>query len=265
MQRRQELERLCADRKSGAATLTRKAARLLVRMVKSGVDPPTLVAAAERLSGAHPAMAPLWHLMQLTRQHAAMPRHLVLALRQFAADMDAHIQSAVTHTAEWLPEGVVLTHSFSSLVFRALVQAHRQGKGERIVCTASHPGSEGVGMAKALMREGVAVTLVADLQAFAWLPRCAVLLVGADALCLDGLVHKVGTRPLAMMAKQSGVPFWSVATSEKCLPLPWREEMKGKAPPVAKIGVAQDRTLYDLTEWQLVAGVIDEEGVKIQG
>lgn len=259
----QALERLCADRKSGAATLTRKAVRLLARMVKSGIDPLTLTSAVERLSGSHPAMAPLWHLTQLVRQHMTMPSQLVPVLRQFFADMNAHTQAAITCAAEWLPQGMILTHSFSSLVFRALVQACQKGKRIQVVCTASHPGGEGVILAKALAKEGIAVTLVADLQAFAWLPCCVVFLVGADALCVDGLVHKVGTRPLAMTAKQRGVPLWSVATSEKHLPLPWHERMKGEALPVAKISVAQDRTLYDLTEWALVTGVITEEGVKI--
>lgn len=48
--------------------------------------------------------------------------------------------------------------------------------------------------------------LVPDLQAFSWLMRCKVFLVGADAWCEDGLVHKVGTKHLAVVANQAGVP-----------------------------------------------------------
>jgi translation initiation factor 2B subunit (eIF-2B alpha/beta/delta family) len=253
------LQRLCADRRSGAATLTRKTARWFIRL--AGWQPTSvLLTAADQLCQAHPAMAPLWHLSQLVRQHAETPDRLRRALKEFIADMHAHEELAITHAADRLPEGMVLTHSFSSLVFRSLVRAHRQGKRMRVICTASLPGGEGVTLAKALQREGMEVLLVADLQAFAWLRESNLLLIGADALCLDGLVHKVGTRPLAYFARAVGVPVWSVATSEKRLPLSWSEAMRGEAPPLTKQPLPQDPTLYDLTEWSLITAIITEQG-----
>ncbi|MFA0732465.1 MAG: hypothetical protein LKKZDAJK_000300 [Candidatus Fervidibacter sp.] len=253
------LRRLCADRRSGAATLTRKAARWFLRL--AGQQPTSvLLTAADQLCQAHPAMAPLWHLSQLVHQHAETPDRLRRALKKFIADMHAHEELAIAHAADRLPEGTVLTHSFSSLVFRSLVRAHRQGKRMRVICTASLPGGEGIALAKALQREGMEVLLVADLQAFAWLRGSNLLLVGADALCLDGLVHKVGTSPLAYFACAVGVPVWSVATSEKRLPLSWSEAMRGEAPPLTKQPLPQDPTLYDLTEWSLITAVITEQG-----
>lgn len=258
----QVLERLCTDRKSGAVVLAKRAAGLLVWMAQEGMEVSALIATAERLFSAHPGMALLWHLVKTVRQNAEQPRAIPKALQQFVAEMEAHVQDAIAKAAYWLPKGCVLTHSFSSLVLRALTLAHQQGKNLQVVCTASHPGGEGIRLAKALAREGVAVTLVADLQAFTWLPKCQVMLVGADALCWDGLVHKVGTRPLAVAAKQVRVPVWSVATSEKRLPLHWNDAMKGYAPPIVKFLIPQDLTLYDLTEWQLVEAVITEHGIQ---
>jgi len=253
------LRRLCADRRSGAATLTRKAARWFLRL--AGQQPTSvLLTAADQLCQAHPAMAPLWHLSQLVHQHAETPDRLRRALKKFIADMHAHEELAIAHAADRLPEGTVLTHSFSSLVFRSLVRAHRQGKRMRVICTASLPGGEGIALAKALQREGMEVLLVADLQALAWLRGSNLLLVGADALCLDGLVHKVGTSPLAYFACAVGVPVWSVATSEKRLPLSWSEAMRGEALPLTKQSLPQDPTLYDLTEWSLITAVITEQG-----
>jgi hypothetical protein len=37
--------------------------------------------------------------------------------------------------------------------------------------------------------------------------------------------------------------------------------MKGEAPLISRLTIAQDRTLYDLTEWSLVTGIIDEFGI----
>ncbi|GBC99900.1 Methylthioribose-1-phosphate isomerase [bacterium HR17] len=253
------LQRLCDDRRSGASTLTRKAAHLFARIAKQ-VTPFDLIAAAERLHRAHPAMAPLWHLKNLVAASAEHPDQLGRALRDFVAALIAHEEAAVSHAAAWLPDGTVLTHSFSSLVFRALVHAHRSGKRIRVICPIALPGGEGRLLAQRVRRAGGNVLLVADLQAFAWLPQCSAMVIGADALCPDGLVHKVGTRPLAHAARQAGVPVWSIATSEKGLPLPWHEPMRGVAPPIAPLSIPQDRTLYDLTEWALITGVITEAG-----
>ncbi len=256
------LKEICADRKSGATELAKRAVRLLKSMERQKAPFENLVTAAEQIAAAHPAMAPLWHIAQLVReQKLDQSQQLSKRLRQFLEDMERHAQQAVNVAVEWLPEGVVPVHSFSSLVFRALTAAHKRGKRVKVVCTVALPGGEGVALAKALKRNGVPVTLVADLHAFAWLPRCDLFLVGADAWCLDGLVHKVGTHPLAWFARHLGVPVWSLGTTEKRLPLRWRETMKGQAPPLAPSSIAQDRTLYDLTEWSLVAGIISEEGV----
>ncbi|MEZ8217406.1 translation initiation factor eIF-2B subunit delta [Candidatus Fervidibacteria bacterium JGI MDM2 SSWTFF-3-K9] len=255
------LTKICSDRKSGAAVLTRKAVRLLAQMVRQGVKPTKLVEAAQKIADAHPAMAPLWHLSQLTSEFAQQPPKLLPSLKQFLADLETHTEAAISHAAEWLPEGRILTHSFSSLVFRAFVQANRKGKKLEVICTVSLPGGEGIALAKSLAKSKVPVMLVPDLQAFSWLMRCKVFLVGADAWCEDGLVHKVGTKHLAVVANQAGVPVWSVGTSEKRLPLGWDERMKGDAPPISRLPIAQDRTLYDLTEWSLVTGVIDENEV----
>lgn len=261
MEWQKTLRRICSDRRSSAVALTKKSARLLAQMAKSKVEAAKLVEAAEQVSKAHPAMASLWHLARLTRENAESPKGLISALGQFLADMEAHAKAAIAHASEWLPEGRILTHSFSSLVFRSILQASRNGKRLEVVCTASFPGGEGIALARALVKAHVPVTLVADLQAFSWLMQCQLMFVGADAWCEDGLVHKVGTWCLASAANQMGVPVWSVGTSEKRLPLPWNEQMKGEASPIARYPVPQDRTLYDLTEWELVTGIVDETGV----
>ncbi|MEZ8220387.1 translation initiation factor eIF-2B subunit delta [Candidatus Fervidibacteria bacterium JGI MDM2 JNZ-1-D12] len=261
MEWQKALERICSDRKSSAITLTKKSAKLLAQMAESGVKAAKLVKAAEQIFNAHPAMASLWHLAQLTREYAGNLKVLSSALEQFLADMEAHTKTSISHASEWLPEGKILTHSFSSLVFQSLIHASRKGKKFEVVCTASFPGGEGIALAKALVKANVPVTLVADLQAFAWLMQCELLFVGSDAWCEDGLVHKVGTWWLASAANQMGVPVWSIGTSEKRLPMRWSERMKGEAPPVARYPIPQDQTLYDLTEWELVTGIIDETGI----
>lgn len=261
---RTTLERICGDRRTGATGLTVKAVRLLVRMVKGGADPEAFKDAAQRIADAHPAMAPLWHLARLTRRFAHDPDKFTAVLSQFLADLNTHGDAAIAHAAKWLPEGTIFTHSFSSLVHQTFLTAFRGGKRFKVVCTASYPGGEGIALAGGLQREGIPVLLVPDLQAFEWLPRCDVFFIGADALCRDGLVHKVGTKALAEFASRAGVPLWVIATSEKRLPLHWRPRMTGQASPLTKASIPQDTTLYDLTGWAFIAGLVTEKGVEIK-
>lgn len=261
---RRNLERICADRKSGAFALTKKTARLLAQMARSGVKPTKLIEAAEKVANAHSAMAPLWHLARLTKEIYEHRQKLIFGLDNFLAEVEAHTRAAIAHATEWVPEGRVITHSFSSLVFRTIVQAFQKGKKLEVVCTVSLPGGEGIALAKSLAKANVPVMLVADLQAFRWLSQCKLFLIGADAWCEDGVVHKVGTRYLASIARQVGVPVWSVGTSEKRLPIHWHERMKGEAPLITRSPIPQDRTLYDLTEWSFMSGIIDEVGIHLR-
>ncbi len=260
----ERLKRLCANRRSGATELTRAAVRLLKDMEEQRVSFAKIVAAADQLAAAHPAMAPLWHIGQLAREGKThRPHRLREKLQEFLKGMEQHTQAAVQHAAAWLPEGRILTHSFSSLVFRTIVAAHQQGKKVQVICTVSLPGGEGIRLAKRLATIGVPVLLVADLHAFHHLLRCDLFLVGSDAWCLDGLIHKVGTYPLASFAKWVGVPVWSLGTREKELPLHWQETMWGRAPLLVPSPLPQDCTLYDLTEWKFVTGIINEDGVRL--
>ncbi len=261
MEWQKALKRICSDRKSSAFVLTRKSAQLLAQMAKNKVGAKRLIEAAEQIFNAHPAMASLWHLAELTRKCARNPRRLLSLLKQFLADMEANAEASISHACDWLPEGKILTHSFSSLVLQSLIGANRKGKKLEVICTTSFPGGEGVALAKALAKANVPVTLVSDLQAFVWLMQCELVFVGADAWCEDGLVHKIGTWCLASAANQMGVPVWSIGTSEKRLPMRWNERMKGEAPPIVRYPIPQDRTLYDLTEWELVTGIVDETGI----
>ncbi len=261
MEWQKALRRICSDRKSSAFVLTKKSVRLLARMAKSGIGATKLVKVAEKIFNAHPAMASVWHIAQITHKLAGSPKNLISALEQFLADMEAHAKASISHASDWLPEGKILTHSFSSLVFQSLICASQKEKRFEVICTASFPGGEGILLARELVKAGIKVNLVSDLQSFVWLTQCQAMLIGADAWCEDGVVHKVGTRILALFSRQWGLPVWSIGTSEKRLPVRWSERMKGEAPLLVRDAISQDRTLYDLTDWELITGVIDEFGV----
>ncbi len=254
-----QLNRLISDRCRGAVPLTAATARLLMSMERRGVSLDRIRSAVRSVQKAHRSMAPLWHL---SRTVAASRRETVKGhLIEFLSLLKQQSDQAVRRLAQELLSGTVMTHSFSSLVFRGLVEAKRLGRKVRVICTESRPGSEGVKLAGLLTEAGLPVTLVPDVQFFRWIGECQLILLGADALLPDGLVHKVGTYLLACEARRRRVPVWSVATSLKWMPVRWQLPMIGVACRIAPEPIRQDLSLYDLTPWHLISRVILEDRI----
>lgn len=62
------------------------------------------------------------------------------------------------------------------------------------------------------------MSLVDDATAIEAAGYADLALVGADMLTNRGLINKMGTRPMAMVAHKAGVPFYTLCGSEKFLP-----------------------------------------------
>lgn len=231
------IRRAASDRRSGAAEVAARAAEGLALM-EGKLE---VARAARRLLRAQPAMAPVWRLLAAATSagdHRAAARRFRDALR---AETEA-----VARAAEWaIPRrAVVLTHSSSSNVLAA-IRANRR-RIARVVCTASLPGGEGRSLARRLEREGIAAEVVADAAIAEASGRATVALVGADAVTEDTAVNKVGTRLVALAARDAGIPCYVLAGTSKLLP--------------ARIWGAVDSPMYEETPLALLDAVITERG-----
>jgi translation initiation factor eIF-2B subunit delta len=220
---------------SGAAALTARAADLLAEGLERG-GPAALedLPAALREAGrCHPAFGSLWRLAdraarvheKATREGASPAEALqrvVKALRAFAADLHAAGLKVAEAGAELVPDGaLVATYSRSSAVEGALLEARRHGRRFRVLLSEARPALEGLDLARALCAAGVECVLAADAMLPMLLARAQVLLIGADAVTPSGLVHKAGTYPLLLAARELGVPAYALAARAKFLdPLP---------------------------------------------
>ncbi|KAF8071226.1 SAD2 [Scenedesmus sp. PABB004] len=93
-------------------------------------------------------------------------------------------------------------------------------RGVSVVVCEARPLCEGVSMARRLAAAGLAVTLITDAQAGAFMDEVDLVLLGADGVTPGGVVNKVGSRLLALAAKASGVPVVAVTDSLKISPGP---------------------------------------------
>ena len=159
-----------------------------------------------------------------------------------AAAAVAHAQALLLSAERDAPSGTIVdvgvTLSSSSLVTRALCEKsgssdERHNRQLKVVLSESRPLREGAHAAARFASEGGHdVTLVTDAALGSELlrmkkqsstggndgdssPRTVIVLVGADAIVDGDVVNKVGTRMLALAAREAGVPVFVVSTSDK--------------------------------------------------
>jgi methylthioribose-1-phosphate isomerase len=199
---------------------------------------------------------------------------------------------------ELLPGGGhrVLTHcNTGSLVsggegtaFAVALAAHRAGRLRRLWVDETRPLLQGARLtAYEAARSGMAYTLLTDNAAGSLFAAGEVdaVLIGADRIAADGSVaNKVGSYPLAVLARYHHVPFIVVApvttvdldtpdgASIEVEQRPGHEVTEVTAPqvqvtgagggiPVAPLGTQAYNPAFDVTPSELVTAIVTEEGV----
>jgi methylthioribose-1-phosphate isomerase len=159
-------------------------------------------------------------------------------------------------------------------VVRAAVAA---GKQVHVWVDETRPRLQGARLtAWELMRDGIPMTLIAD-NAAGMLMRAGkvdLVLYGADRVAANGdVANKVGSYKLAVLARENGIPCYSVVpTSTIDLLLPHgdlipieergREEViKVGAEQIAPDGVPVYNPAFDVTPHRYLTGIITEEGI----
>ena len=112
----------------------------------------------------------------------------------------------------------IVTYSASGAVEEMLRRARALRRRFTVVVSEGRPAGEGTALAERLARGGIEVTLVSDAVLFGQLDGAQIVLVGADAVCREGVINKAGTATLAELAAARRIPFVVVAGCEKFLP-----------------------------------------------
>ncbi|GGY06219.1 methylthioribose-1-phosphate isomerase [Streptomyces minutiscleroticus] len=172
--------------------------------------------------------------------------------------------------------------------FGVVLAAHRAGRLRRLWVDETRPMLQGARLtAYEAARHGMAYTLLTDDAAGSLFAAGEVdaVLVGADRIAADGSVaNKVGTYPLAVLARYHHVPFVVVAplttvdlgtpdgASIEIEQRPGHEVTEitvpqvpvaglGGGTPVAPLGTQAYNPAFDVTPPELVTAIVTEEGV----
>jgi translation initiation factor 2B subunit (eIF-2B alpha/beta/delta family) len=264
------------DHTSGAAELTRRASGILSDLLEDdGAGWDDLFGAARGLVRAQPEMASIFNLTNSVL-HAAgnadsfsyhRDRARRLARHELQTDSAPDIAG---HLVPLLRErSRVVTVSNSSTLRRALLLAAERGGSFRLVCAEGRPKYEGRSLAEAMAGAGVAVMLVSDAGVYDRLDDASRVLVGADAIRPESFTNKAGTRALALLARERGIPFHVVAGESKILPASVPRRIREEDPvelwPDAPSGVSVLNVYFEETPLEAVSGVVTEKGILAPG
>ena len=262
------VEELAKDRVRGASSLGRSSIDVLTEVARASTANSTselfsnLLSVTVELRKAQPSMATIRNLTGRLLQEIAIAgqgaesigefRKVAVLLAQKAkSDAEESAENAARNSAHIMTEvGVVLTHSYSSTVRKALELRGKSGRGLTVYVTESSPGLEGKQLAKDLIEIGVPVRLVADSAVDSIISDIDLALVGADSVLADGsVINKIGTKKIAALAKEREIPFCVVCESSKFSTVDFLGE------PVQLAD-----TLFDLTSSGSVSKIVTESG-----
>ena len=165
----------------------------------------------------------------------------------------------------------IMTHCHSSLSTGIILEAHKQGKDIQVFCTETRPRYQGRITAKELVEAGITTTQVVD-SAMRWVINrhdVDIIITGADSITSQGtVINKIGTRLLALAAREMDIPFYSAINLLKYDP----ETSIGKLSEIemreskeiwenAPEGLNFLNPAFETVSHELIDGIISEAGV----
>ncbi len=162
----------------------------------------------------------------------------------------------------------IMTHCHSGEALAVIKRAWKNGKKITVYATETRPKEQGIKTAKELSRMGIHVILIVDSAVEFFIKDIDMVIVGSDALRKEGVVNKIGTCSMAIVAKEYKRPFYVVGNTLK---LDRRKKVIIEERSPYEIYVEHLKTLeiknpaFDITPWKYVKRVITEKGILTPG
>ena len=259
------------DRESGASQLTIKAARLFLKLLETKPSMSEVSRLARLLAEARPSMPSIANLAymvledvkRLTSAGMVLEEAVEFAVRSAVKDYQRRLRNTIREAVKLLSGyRCILTHSYSSTLATAIELC----EDLKVIVTESRPGFEGVRLAERLASSGLEVTLIVDSAASYILERGEVdaVVVGCDAILDDcSIVNKVGTRMIALAARDTRTPFhvvtdlWKAAVHGFSFEEHSPEEVYGRKVE----GISVRNPYFEKIPPRLISKFITDEGV----
>ena len=163
---------------------------------------------------------------------------------------------------------VIMTHCHSGEALSIIEQAWKDGKKIKVYATETRPKDQGIKTVKDLVKKGIPVTLIVDSAIGYFIKECDIVVVGTDSIRKEGIVNKIGTYPLALVAWQHKKPFYVVGNTLK---LDKRKKLIIEERNPDEIYKEHMKSLdirnpaFDVTPWKYINRVVTEKGIMTPG
>jgi ribose 1,5-bisphosphate isomerase len=162
----------------------------------------------------------------------------------------------------------IMTHCHSGEACAVIEHAWKEGKKITVYATETEPKHQGIITAKELSRKGMRVYLIADSAIEFFIKNVDIVMVGCDAFRKEGVVNKIGTYPIAVVAREHKKPFYVVGNTLK---LDKREKLIIEERSPHEIYHEHMKNLkvknpaFDVTPWKFINRVVTEKGIMTPG
>jgi len=222
------IDTLALDHRRGAAEIAKDSISLFADIAKTATKNPSnanqlFIRAIRCLAKGQPSMASILNLLN----------DLCIIFEQSGGNWDKIIEDTnIYQTAfnlrknEMLlnidsipkPGGVLIAYSNSSTVAEHIIECKRRFEWPlKVYCSESRPMMEGLVMARKLKSENVPTTIFTDAALMSRTGEADSVWVGGDCITEQGLVNKVGSKALGLIADKLDIPFITLMTSDKLL------------------------------------------------
>lgn len=186
---------------------------------------------------------------------------------EYQEKLNVEIMQISRNGAGQIEDGdVILMHCHSESVAMALKEARKQKKSFSVIVTETSPLMQGVTAANEVKKiGGISVTYCEDAAAGLMMRRATKCLMGCDAILPDGsIINKIGTFPMAIVAKQFGKPFIVIGESGKYTETIPELEQRDPAeviPQKRVPGVKVENPAFDITPAEFITLIVTERGL----
>jgi len=149
----------------------------------------------------------------------------------------------------------IVTLSYSSTVMATLTALPNDVE---ISVAESLPMGEGSVTYRLLTDKGYKACLIRDSMLYRAVANADLVLVGADGVCPEGLVNKVGTALLATLCKEHGKPLVVLCSTSKLIPVLEMDPMESFR---TLEGLRYQEVVFEMTPLEMVHSIITEEEV----
>ncbi|MCX7911725.1 MAG: S-methyl-5-thioribose-1-phosphate isomerase [Dehalococcoidales bacterium] len=247
----------------------------------------------DRIAGTRPTARNLFFALERLKKAAVSGKDITTirqalleeALKIHGEEMEASRRIGELGSALFPQGAVILTHCNTGplatggygTALGVIITAHRKGRDIRVIATETRPLLQGARLTTwELMKAGVPVSLVTDSMAGYLMKQGKIkcVIVGADRIAANGdTANKIGTYPLAVLARENRIPFYVAAPTSTFdfslksgdeIPIEERSPLEvttlaGK--PIAPPDIPALNPAFDITPHRYISAIITERGI----